>query len=221
MSVESNTLQSEEKPKITDKEFNFRAQEAKYEKQLAEIKAEKERYVQEIEELKQAKLSRQEEEEDSEPYVDNKRLEKKLAKFGMSTKNEIMQAMEETKRKAKEELKQEMWLENNPDFYDTMHKHAERFYEKAPHLAEAILQMPDTFERRKLVYHNIKSLGIDRPESKSSSIQEKIDANRRSPFYRPSDISSPPFDQAGDFSESGKKNAYENMLKLKANIRLG
>ena len=38
--------------------------------------------------------------------------------------------MEQAKFSAKEELRQEMWLENNPDFYDTL-KHAEKFAEKS------------------------------------------------------------------------------------------
>jgi len=217
--AQQNDAFQENSQKISDKEFNFRAQGAKYEKKIAALQEEKERIARELEEERQSKIQR--EEDDGEPYVDNRKLEKKLEKFGKNTKSEILQAMEETKRQAKEELKEEMWLESNPDFYDVMQHHAGKFFEKAPQLAEAILKMPDIFERKKLVYHNIKSLGIDRPESKPSSIQERVDANRRSPFYRPTDINSPPFAQTGDFSEAGKKNAYENLQKLKSNIRLG
>lgn len=214
------TTAKTEQPKQNDKEYNFRAQEAKYERILASERAERERMARELEEIKQSR-SQKDDDEDSEPYVDHKRLEKKLEKFGKSTKSEINQAMEEAKRRAKDELKQELWLENNPDFYDVMQNHAERFFEKAPQLADTILKMPEGFDRQKLVYHNIKSLGIDRPEQKQSSIQEKIDANRRSPFYQPTNIANAPYSQGGDFSESGKKNAYDQVQKLKANLRLG
>lgn len=214
------TAAKSEQPKQNDKEYNFRAQEAKYERQLAQERSEKERVVRELEEIRQSR-SKVEEDDDSEPYVDHKRLEKKLQKFGQNTKSDIQQAMEEAKRKAKDELKQELWLENNPDFYDVMQNHSERFFEKAPQLADTILKMPEGFDRQKLVYHNIKSLGIDRPEQRQLSIQEKVDANRRSPFYQPTGIANAPYTQAGDFSESGKKNAYEQVQKLKANLRLG
>ncbi len=225
MSVEVATTIPEtsktEQPKQNDKEFNFRAQEAKYERMLAQERAEKERMARELEESRQVRSNKNEDEDDAEPYVDNKRLERKLEKFGKSTKSDIQQGMEEAKRQAKEELKREIWLDNNPDFYDIVQKHAEKFFEKAPHLAETILKMPEGFDRQKLVYHNIKTLGIDQPEPKKSSIQEKVDANRRSPYYKPSGEASPPHALTGDFSDAGKKQAYEQMKKLQTNLRLG
>ena len=99
---------------------------------------EAERLAQEI----QTKKNQHEEEEDDEPYVAPKKLEKKLAKFGQNTQSEIQKAMEMAKRSAKEELKQEMWLENNPDFYDVL-QHAEKFAQRSPKLAESILRMPE------------------------------------------------------------------------------
>ena len=39
--------------------------------------------------------------------------------------------MEQAKLKAKEELKQELWCKNNPDFDDVL-KHAEKFAQRAP-----------------------------------------------------------------------------------------
>jgi hypothetical protein len=127
--------------------------------------------------------------------------------------------MEYAKNNAKEELRQEMWLENNPDFYDILN-HAQRFAERAPKLAESILRMPEGFERQKLVYQNIKALGLDQPEKKQQSIQEKIDSNRKSPYYQPSGVGSAPYASQGDFSESGKKNAYDKLQELKRNLRI-
>jgi hypothetical protein len=215
--------QSQEKP--NDKELNFRALEAKTiqaerRAQEAERRAlEAEKMAQEAISRKQASPQDEDDDEDDQAYVDHKRLNKQLNKFGQNTKSEIQKAMEEAKRTAKEEVKREVWLEQNPDFYDTL-KHADKLLEKAPKLAEAILRMPESFERQQLVYNNIKALGVDKPEVKQPSIQEKIDANRKSPYYQPSGISPAPYAAAGDFSASGQKNAYAKMQELKNKLRI-
>ncbi len=204
--------------KSNDKELNFRALEAKYQKQLDQERQEKERLLRELQEKSKVSIH-EEDDKDDEPYVDHKKLEKKLNKFGQNTHSEIQKAMEIAKQAAKEELKQEMWLENNPDFYDVL-QHAEKFAQKAPKLAETILRMPEGFDRQKLVYQNIKELGINKPEQKQPSIQEKIDANRKSPYYQPSSVGSAPYAQVGDFSTAGQKNAFDHMQKLKQQLRL-
>ncbi len=200
--------------KPSDKELNFRALESKYQKAL-----EQERQAREQAEQRANELSSKQDDDDSEPYVDKKRLEKTLNKFGQSTQTEINKAMEIAKQKAKEELKQELWLENNADFYDTL-QHAEKFAKAAPKLAEQILRMPEGFERQKLVYENIKTLGLDKPETKQPSIQDKIDANRRGPYYQPTGISNSPYAPQGDFSDAGKKAAYDKIQQLKKNLRI-
>ena len=206
--------------KQNDKEFNFRQLESKYSKEIEKERAYRAELEQKINMLSQQQNQKHEEEDDSEPYVDNKKLEKKLAKFGQSTQSEIQKAMEVAKQTAKDELKQEMWLENNPDFFDVL-QHADKFANSNPILAETILKMPDTFERKKLVYANIKALNLDKPIPKESSIQEKIDANRRSPYYQPSGIASAPYQSAGDYSEQGQKAAYQKMQESKKRLRLG
>lgn len=202
--------------KLSDKELNFRAMEAKYQRELDKLNAERERLAQELQEKSRVAVD---DDEDPEPYVDHKKLNKTLAKFGQSTQSEIQKAMEVAKQAAKEELKQEIWLENNPDFYQVL-QHAEKFAQKAPKLAESILRMPEGFERQKLVYQNIKELGLDKPEVKQSSIQEKIDANRRSPFYQPSSVGTAPYSSTSDFSQAGQKNAYDKMQELKSRLRI-
>jgi hypothetical protein len=204
--------------KPNDKELNFRALEAKYQRQLEQerqARLEAERQAQEA----LAKKQQEDDESDDEPYVDKKRLEKKLARFGQSTQSEIQKAMEVAKESAKEDVKREIWLENNPDFYDVL-QHAEKFAQRAPKLAESILRMPEGFERQKLVYQNIKELGVHKPETKQPSIQDKIDANRRSPYYQPSGVGAAPYAAAGDFSPSGQKNAYDKMQELKSKLRI-
>lgn len=203
--------------KPSDKELNFRALETRYQKQLEQERAEREKLQKELE-MRQ-NVSNQEEDEDKEPYVDHKKLNKTLNKFGQNTQSEIQKAMEIAKQKAKEELKQELWLESNPDFYEVL-QHAEKFAQKAPKLAETILRMPEGFERQKLVYENIKELGINKPAAKEPTVQEKIDANRKSPYYQPSGIGTPPYAGGGDFSPQGQKTAYDQMQALKARLKI-
>jgi len=200
----------------TDKELNFRALEAKYQRELDKVNAERERLSRELEARSQPQ---EESENENDPYIDHKKLDKKLSKFGQATQSEIQKAMMMAKEAAKDELKQEMFLDNNPDFYDVL-KLADKFAQKAPKLAETILRMPEGFERQKLVYQNIKELGIDKPEAKQSTIQEKVDANKRSPYYQPSGVGASPYAQAGDYSPVGQKSAYAKMQELKNRLRI-
>jgi hypothetical protein len=208
-----NTSVPSAEQKQNDKELNFRNLEAKFKR---ELEAERQARLELEQKLKQVP---QDDDDSDEPYVDHKKLNKKLSKFGESTQGEIQKAMEMAKHTAKEELRQELWLENNPDFYDTL-KHAEKFAERAPKLADSILRMPEGFERQKLVYQNIKALGLHEPEKKQQSIQEKIDANRRSPYYQPSGVGTAPYASQGDFSPAGQKGAYDKLQELKKNLRI-
>jgi hypothetical protein len=204
--------------KQNDRELNFRKQEAMYLRQLDQERQEKERLKQELEASRRPQQV-QEEEDDSEPYVDHKKLNRKLSANNQATQSEIQKAMEIAKKSAKEELKQEMWLENNPDFYDVLQK-ADDFALRAPKLAENILRMPDNFARQQLVYQTIKEMGIDKPAQKQSTVQDKIEANKRSPYYQPTGSNAAPYAAVGDFSATGQKNAYEKMQQLKSTLRI-
>lgn len=219
MTIPSTDNQVQEK--TNDKEMNFRALEAKYQRQVEQERSariEAERLLQDITQ-KRISAESEEDDESAEPYVDHKRLNKTLNKFGQNTQNEINKAMETAKKNAKEELKQEMWLENNPDFHEVL-QHAERFAQRAPKLADTILRMPNTFERQQLVYQNIKELGLDKPEQKQPSIQETIDAKRRGPYYQPTSVGSAPYGNSGDFSQAGQRSAYDKMQALKNQLRI-
>ena len=205
--------------KQSDREINFRKQEAMYLRQLDQQRQETEKLRQENESLKKTPQHVQEEDDDSEPYVDHKKLNKRLTANNQVTQSEIQKAMEIAKRSAKEELKQEMWLENNPDFYDVLQK-ADDFAQRAPKLAENILRMPDNFARQQLVYQTIKEMGIDKPAQKQSTVQDKIESNKRSPYYQPTGSNAAPYAAVGDFSATGQKNAYEKMQQLKSTLRI-
>jgi hypothetical protein len=201
--------------KQNDKELNFRALEARFEKKLSEereARLEAERRLQE-------KAAQQVDDDDSEPYVDHKKLTKKFSAFEKNIEEKIDKRAEEKARGMLHKERQEGWLRDNPDFYDVMQL-AEKFANKAPKLAESILKMPDTFERQQLVYNNIKAMGLDGPDKKDSSVQQKIDANRKSPYYQPSGVGTAPYSSQSDFSANGQKQAYDKLQELKRNLRI-
>jgi len=214
---ESQPQNQEQKP--SDKELNFRALEAKYQRQVSEERTKREEAERLAREYQMKKQVQVEEDEYDDPYVDHKRLDRKLSSFEKKLEEKIEKKAEEKARHLLDQQKRDSWMKSNPDFFDVM-QHAEKFAQKDPELAEAILEMPDTFERQKLVYKNIKALGLDKPAAKAPSIQEKIDANRKSPYYQPSGVGTAPYAAAGDFSDAGQKQAYAKMKELQKNMRI-
>jgi hypothetical protein len=210
--------QAAQENKPSDKELNFRALEAKYQRQLEVergARLEAERVAKEMASKKT--VEDEDEESEDEPYIDRKRLKKEQAKFGQRIKQETQGEIQKAVQTALADERRQNWLKNNPDFYEVM-KHADKFHQKDPELAETILEMPESFERQKLVYKNIKALGIHKPEVVSPPIQERVDANRRSPYYQPSGVGSAPYSMQGDFSPAGQKQAYQKMKELKARL---
>ncbi len=210
------TVQATEN-KPSDKELNFRALEAKYQRQLEIERTERERLLKELE--TKSRQQPVEEEDDDQPYVDHKKLDKKLTFFERKLEEKIEKKAEEKARMFLDQQKKDSWLKQNPDFYEVL-QHAEKFAQKDPELAETILEMPEGFERQKLVYKSIKAMGIHKPEEKIPTIQEKVDANRRSPYYQPSGVGTAPYSTSGDFSKTGQQQAYQKMKELQARLRI-
>lgn len=198
---------------VSDKELNFRRQQQMYEKRLEEERRAREELAARLAAIESSKVRGEDDEDDDEPYVDSKKLSKTLDKFGQRSKQEISNEVKTQIQMAIEQDRRERWLEQNPDFESVL-SHAEKLAEMAPGLARSILSMPDSFERQKMVYENIKLLGIHKPKSPESSIQQKIDANRRSPYYQPSSVGAAPYQSSGDFSKSGMETAYAKMREL-------
>lgn len=212
--VQETVNQIEDK-KQSDKEKNFRMMEAKHQRELAQERARAQELERQLQE-KSKQVIEDEDKDDDEPYVAPKKLEKKLAKFeeknSKKTKEEINRAV----KIALEEERNNNWLNQNNDFEEIMsEQNVAKFIQQHKDLADSISRMPEGFEREKLVYKNIKALGVHKPEVKQSSIQDKIDANKRSPYYQPSGIGTAAYSQTSDFSDAGRKKAYENMQKLK------
>ena len=213
--VQDTQVATEARP--NDKEFNFRAQEAKYQRMLDE----RDRRIAELEQKRTATPDDYDDEDDSaDPYVDRKKLKKELNKYGQKVKQDADSAVKTAVQQAIYEERQRSWLKANPDFTQVL-EHAQKLYDADPELGDTILEMPEGFERQKLVYKNIKALGLHKPASPKETVQSKIDSNRRGAYYQPSGMGAAPYAAQSDFTPGGQKNAYEKMMELKRNLRLG
>lgn len=217
------TTEQENKP--NDKELNFRALEQKLaqEKQARmeaeRLRQEAERKAAEFERLKATMNQDDDDDDDDEPYVDKKRLKKQLDQFSQKSQSQYEAVVKREVQQALDQERMNNWMKSNTDFYEVM-QHADKLYDADPELAETILKMPDGFDRQKLVYKQIKNMQLHKAAQKESSIQEKIDQNRRSPYYQPSNVGTAPYGNTGDFSSAGKKSSYDKMQELKKRLRL-
>jgi hypothetical protein len=218
MSVPPQNEQVQNQP--SDKELNFRKQEEMFKRQLEQ---ERQGRIQAEERASQLEKQRSAPDDDDdhsdEPYVDNKRLDKKLAKFGQKTMQQTQSEIKNAVNEALANERRQQWLDTNPDFYEVM-QHADKFAEKAPSLAKTILNMPEGFDRQKLVYENIKAVGAHKKEEDKPKIQDTIDKRARSPYYQPSGVGASPYASNGDFSPQGQKQAYDKMKELKSRLRI-
>jgi len=204
-----------------NKELNFRKLENKYERLLEEQKRKAEEYARKLEELEK-KVSSSDDDDDDEPYVDSKKLNKTLAAFQQNLEKNFEKKAEEKALSLLAEREQSQYIKENPDFKEMMSAETlEKFATEHPRIAENILRMPNTFERQKLVYETMKELKVTKEKSQESSIQDRINQNKRSPYYQPSGISNSPYSAQGDFSPTGKQQAYEKMKELQRNLRIG
>jgi hypothetical protein len=227
MSVNPQENVAQEQPKPSDKELNFRKQEEMYERKL-----EQERQARMAAEEKVAQLAKKtfdqqavpddDDDDTDEPYVDRRRLEKRLGKVVKQVGNDTDTKIQNAVQQALAAERRTQWLKNNPDFNEVM-SHAQAFADRDPELAETILEMPDGFERQKLVYKNIKALGLHKPPEQKAPIQDRVDKNLRSPYYQPSNVGGPGYQTyatGGNVSPAEGKNAYAKMQELKNRLRM-
>lgn len=219
--TENQVVNQAQENKPSDKEINFRKIEEKHRRELAEMQARLEETERKVNEARKPYKDDDDDDNDDEPYVGHKRLEKKLSSFERKLEEKIDRKAEEKARMLIDRKEEEDWIKNNSDFGDVLkEENLVKLVNKAPGLAESIKRMPDGIEKQKLVYNTIKTMGLDKPEQKQPSIQDKIDANRRSPYYQPSGVGAAPYSSVGDFSQSGQKNAYAKMQELKSKLRI-
>lgn len=216
---EEKIEQKTEEAKPNDKEYNF----AQIRKQLEQERAEKKQLAEKIAALEK-KVSEprpdQDEDDDDEPYVDQKRLRKHLSRFEQKLSAQFSEEAEHKAAQLLEKERQNQFLKTNSDFSSILsQENIQKFADNYPDIAEQMLELPDSFARQKLLYQNIKALGVHKKEE-PKSIQSTIDQNRRSPYYLPSGISNSPYSGTGDFSVTGQKTAYNKMQELKSKLRI-
>jgi uncharacterized protein YaaR (DUF327 family) len=208
------------------KEYNFSQIRKQLEAERAakqQLEERAERLEKENKELANARRSTDQDDDSSsdEPYVDHKALERKFKRWESNIDEKIEKKAEEKARALVEQERRNSYLKQNADFSEIMQPEMmQKFVERHPGLAEGILSMPDGFERQKLVYENIKALGLHKKEEPKPSIQDTINQNRKSPYYQPSGVGTAPYNTGGDFSQAGQKNAYAKLQELKSKLRI-
>jgi len=221
MTVPTQDNSTPDQQKNSDKEINFE----RLRKQLEQERAEKVKMQERLEALEKSHkpVSRDDDDDSSdEPYIDQRTFSKKLSKFEAQLEEKIDRKAEEKARSLLEQEKQQDYMRKNPDFAQVLtQENIQKFATDHPAIAERMLRMPDTFDRQALLYEQLKVMQSQKKASdEKSAIQQKIDQNRKSPFYQPSGMGSSPYAAAGDFSPSGQKSAYEKLQELKSRLRL-
>jgi hypothetical protein len=224
MTVPANAQENQvQETKQDTREFNFRQQEQLFKRQLEEERQARLAAEKALEEQKNARRHPVDDDDDTsdDPYIDRRTLDKKLKKWEANIDEKIDRKAEEKARILVEQEKRNSYLRSKGDFNNVMSPEMmQKLVTKDPELAETILEMPEGFARQKLVYQTIKAMKLDQAEEKKPSIQEKVDANKRSPYYQPSGMGSAPYAAAGDYSPAGQKNAYAKLQELKNKLRL-
>lgn len=213
--------------KDDDASKNFEALRKKYESAEREKQAAMQKvaeYEKVLAESKSKKAPEQEVDDESydEPYVDHKRLKKQFNNFEQNTDKKIQETAERIAKGMIEKERNENFLKQNQDFSQVLSKeNIDKFVATHPDIAEPMLDMPEGFSRQKLLYQQIKALGINKPPEQKKTGQQMIDENRKNTFYQPSGVAGAPYNaMAGDFSDNGQKAAYDKVQELKRRIRL-
>lgn len=201
----------------TNKDLNF----AMLRKQLEKEQAARMEAEERASRLERATQTR-DDDSDDEPYVDHKKLEKKLSNFQAKLEQDFEKKAEMKAREILTKERQEEFLHRNPNFEEVLSNTQilDRFYKEHKDLADSILKMPESFERQKLVYQNIKALHLDMPRVAEPSVHEKMEKNRKSPYYIPSGPGSSPYASVADYSPTGQQQSYQKMKELQKNMRL-
>ncbi len=186
-------------------------------------RAERIRLQEELDDLKLRSKPAEDDEDDSEPYVDNKKFKKKLNQFEQNLGRQTSDIVKHEVEKALREERKQSWFKTNTDFHKVMTPELlNKFEDQYGDEARSILTHPDEFERQRLAYYSIKAKGLDRPEVKKQTAQELADQNRRTPYYQPSGVSSSPYGGTvgRNVSEEEGKAALANMRNLQKNLRI-
>lgn len=221
MTAEIKQDSQQEQPKIDNKELNFDRLRKQLE-QEKQLRLQAEERAKQLEAQKQVPPQADDpEDEYDEPYVDTKRLNKKLTQFGQKVNQSTAELVQNEVQKALNAERESNFLKSNPDFNDVLkEEHILKLAEKHPEVAESLTKLPKGFEQQKAVYHQIKALNLHKKEEPKSSIQDTVNKNQRNPYYFQPTTGTPPYAAQGDFSDSGKKSAYDKMKEMQKRLRI-
>ena len=208
------------------KEINFKKQTEYYEGVLQEERRKRLELEQALKSMSpKTQPEAQEEDDDDEPYVDRKKLDKTLNRFASKNREETRSEIQRAVSDALSAERQNSWIKTHPDFYEVM-QHAQAFADKNPDLAEDYLDLEAAdFKKQKMVYNNIKAMGLHKKPEEKPSIQDQIKDNKKGYFYAPSGQGTPPYQPfiAGgkEYSQEEQKAAFHRMRQLQEKLRVG
>lgn len=206
---------------VDNKELNFRRLEAERQKDReARLKAEWEsqQLKQEIHNMKEMLKPKEKDPLDDEDIDPD--LRSKLQKIRERDRQELLKASRDIARQTFEEEKGRDKRENPigvlrkeyADYDQYMNDSTIQELEQThPEFTQALLNMSDDYERRKLAYNFVKKNKSQKP---TVSVQDKVKENQQNPYYTPASAGTP---SAADFdirSPAAREAAYR---QLKAN----
>lgn len=207
-----------EKQGVSNRDINFerlRQERERLAYELEKANIEKQR----LQEAINAKQSSHQDDEEDSGYIDPEKEIKRLKKELKNSKFESQKQAEQIARRVVEDENKKNFLfrlkAEHPD-YDAVvsDETALKLEQQFPGMARSIMNVPDEYERRKIAYESIKSLGLHKSKKEEPAMQQKVDSNnKRSLYYTPSSAGSGPA-QMGDFSPAGRKAAYEKMRDM-------
>lgn len=214
--VETKT---EEVAKTPD--YNF----AQLRKTLEAERAEKAQLLQKMKEMESAKAPVPHDDDGDEPYIDQKTLARKMSAWEKDLEQRFEKKAEEKARELLAQDKRNEFLKRNPDFENILApENLDKYSKDNPEEAEVWTQLrtENNFERQKLLYYQLKKQEALKKMGEVSSMQKKVDENRKNPYYIPSGSGTPP--QAsfgGNFDKTAQKNSYDLMQSLKQRVAGG
>jgi hypothetical protein len=222
MSSEIKQDQIQESPKQDQKDLNFDKlrKQLEQERQLR-LQAEDRAKQLELSQKQGASQSEDQEDEYDEPYVDTKRLNKKLNQFGQKVNQNTADLVQNEVQKALSAEREANFLKTNSDFNEILkEENILKLAERHPEVAEGLTKLPKGFEQQKAVYHQIKALNLHKKEEPKESIQDTVNKNQRNPYYFQPTTGNPPYAGQSDFSKTGQESAYKKMQELKSRLRI-
>jgi hypothetical protein len=206
-------------PEPSDKELNFRRLEAAREQEReARIRAEvqAQHMQQELENIKQMLQPADKDPLDDAEDYDPARLKAKFAREKANYQKEAENIARKTYEKLEAERNQKNYLQRlqseHSDYNQVMNDANIIDLERNdPGFVNAVLKIPDEYERRKVTYERLKQQRANSPPRQS--IQDKVAENAMNPYHIPAGSGAPAAVDYDLKSPASRQNAYE---KLKA-----